>query len=195
MTIESSFIPFPSEVVVPPAAYLAAQGELSGWGVMLAATLGAGLGACINYYLARYLGRPVVHALVRSRWGKFLLLSEEKLLRAEHYFDKKGAVSTFVGRLIPGIRQLISIPAGLSKMNLASFILYTVLGAGLWNVVLFALGYYAASIPGIETKEQLIAWVSLNSHIIGLSITAIVLVALVLTFWKRRRRRRDTGSR
>ena len=130
MTIESSFIPFPSEVVVPPAGYLARAGELSSWGVVLASSLGAIAGALINYLLALWLGRPLVYRFVNSRLGHALLLSEAKLIKAEQYFDKRGAISTFIGRLLPGIRQLISIPAGLAKMPLATFLFYTLLGAG-----------------------------------------------------------------
>ena len=130
MTIESSFIPFPSEVVVPPAAYKAAVNEeLNIYLVVLFATLGANLGAIINYYLARWLGRPIVYKFANSRFGHMCLIDEAKVQHAEEYFDKHGALSTFIGRLIPAVRQLISIPAGLARMKLHTFLIYTTLGA------------------------------------------------------------------
>ena len=145
MAIESSFIPFPSELVVPPAAYKALQPG-SGLNIALIvffATLGALIGAYINYYLAKILGRPIIYKFADSRLGHFLLLDVEKVEKAENYFREHGAISTFVGRLITVIRQLISIPAGLAKMKLAPFTLYTVLGAAIWNCVLALLGYFA----------------------------------------------------
>ncbi len=143
MTIESSFIPFPSEVVVPPAAYKALE-EDSNMNIVLVvvfATLGAIIGAVINYFLALWLGRPIIYKFVETRFGKMCLLSKEKVEKAEQYFDKHGKSSTFIGRLVPGIRQLISIPAGLAKMNLVSFVSFTALGAVIWNIILAVLGY------------------------------------------------------
>lgn len=143
MAIESSFIPFPSEVVVPPAAYKALEEE-SNMNIVLVvvfATIGAIIGALINYYLAFWLGRPIIYKFVETRFGKMCLLSKEKVEKAEQYFDKHGKSSTFIGRLVPGIRQLISIPAGLAKMNIVSFICFTALGAGIWNTLLAVLGY------------------------------------------------------
>ena len=153
MTIESSFIPFPSEVVIPPAAYVAGKEDsslhttdsyiLNVLLIVLFGTIGALLGAIINYLLAMWLGRPIIYAFADSKVGRLCLLSSEKVKKAEDYFNDHGKVSTFVGRLIPGIRQLISIPAGLSKMNFGQFLLYTFLGAGIWNIVLALLGYIA----------------------------------------------------
>ena len=145
MAIESSFIPFPSELVVPPAAYKALQpgSGLNIALIVLFATLGALIGAYINYYLAKILGRPIIYKFADSRLGHFLLLDVEKVEKAENYFREHGAISTFVGRLITVIRQLISIPAGLAKMKLAPFTLYTFLGAAIWNCVLALLGYLA----------------------------------------------------
>lgn len=153
MTVESSFIPFPSEVVIPPAAYVA-DNEGSSLHVthsypvnvllvVLFGTIGAILGAIINYVLSMWLGRPIIYAFADSRVGRMLLLSSEKIRKAEDYFNDHGKVSTFVGRLIPGIRQLISIPAGLAKMHFGWFLLYTFLGAFLWNTILALLGYIA----------------------------------------------------
>ena len=145
MTIESSFIPFPSEIVIPPAAYVASKPEsdLNIFLVVLFGTLGAIIGALINYYLALWLGRPIIYKFADSKLGHLCLLSSEKIKKAEDYFNDHGKVSTFIGRLVPGIRQLISIPAGLAKMNLGSFILYTTLGAGIWNTILAFIGYLA----------------------------------------------------
>lgn len=165
MTIESSFIPFPSEVVVPPAAYKAAVGDsMNVYLVVLFATLGADLGALINYFLAKWLGRPIVYKFANSRFGHMCLIDEAKVQHAEEYFDKHGALSTFIGRLIPAVRQLISIPAGLAKMKLGTFLLYTTLGAGIWNSILAAIGYYLSTVPGIETEEQLLTKVTEYSH-------------------------------
>lgn len=147
MVIESSFIPFPSEVVVPPAAYLACTGAGAGHDmnvflVVAFATAGALVGAFINYYLALWIGRPLVYRFADTRFAHACLINTAKVQRAEEYFDKHGAVSTFIGRLIPAIRQLISIPAGISRMNVAQFALFTALGALVWNSVLGFLGYW-----------------------------------------------------
>lgn len=147
MTIESSFIPFPSEVIVPPAAYLACRNygvgaDMNVYMVVVFATLGALAGSFINYYLALWVGRPVVYKFADSRLAHACLIDRSKVDKAEKYFDKHGAVSTLIGRLIPVIRQLISIPAGLAKMNIAQFTLFTTLGALVWNIILGALGYW-----------------------------------------------------
>lgn len=145
MTVESSFIPFPSEVVIPPAAYVASNPDnsMNIFLVVLFGTIGAILGALINYYLAMWLGRPIIYKFADSRIGRLCLLSSAKIKKAEDYFNDHGKISTFIGRLVPGIRQLISIPAGLARMNIGSFVLYTTLGAGVWNIVLALIGYLA----------------------------------------------------
>lgn len=175
MAIESSFIPFPSEVVVPPAAWLAAD-PASGMNVYLVvvfATFGAMLGAVINYYLAMWLGRPIIYKFANSRFGHMCLIDEPAVKKAEAYFDERGALSTFIGRLIPAVRQLISIPAGLARMKMSTFLLFTALGAGIWNAILAALGWYLSKVPGIETKEQLIERVSEYSSEIGYFFIAL----------------------
>ena len=153
MTIESSFIPFPSEVVIPPAVYVASDPNSAVYAtdnyivnvllIVLFGTIGAILGAIINYFLSMWLGRAIIYAFADSKLGHLCLLSREKVEKAEAYFNEHGKVSTFIGRLIPGIRQLISIPAGLSKMHFGWFLFYTFLGAGIWNCVLALLGYIA----------------------------------------------------
>jgi len=145
MTVESSFIPFPSEVVVPPAAYKASQEDsnLNIFLVIVFATIGAIIGSFINYFFALWLGRPIIHKFADSKLGRMCLLSSEKVQQAEDYFVKHGKSSTFIGRFIPGIRQLISIPAGLAKMPILPFAIFTSLGAGIWNIILAVLGYLA----------------------------------------------------
>lgn len=182
MAIESSFIPFPSEVVVPPAAYkAAASGELNVWLVIFFATIGALIGAFINYFLALWLGKPIVYKFANSRLGHMCLLDEEKVIKAEQFFIRYGVAATLVGRLVPAVRQLISIPAGLAKMNIAKFALYTAIGAGLWNGVLAAMGYF---LEAVVPEDQLIATVTKYSHEIGYTIMAIVALALAYIIYK-----------
>ena len=180
MTVESSFIPFPSEIVIPPAAYVAGKEDstlhatdsypINVLLIVLFGTIGALLGAIINYLLAMWLGRPIIYAFADSKVGHLCLLSSEKVKKAEDYFNDHGKVSTFVGRLIPGIRQLISIPAGLSKMNFGQFLLYTFLGAGIWNIVLALLGYIA------HGQMDLI---HAYSHELSIAIMALLAVAVI----------------
>ena len=182
MTIESSFIPFPSEIVVPPAAYRAAStGELNIWLVIFFSTLGAVFGALINYYLALWLGKPIVYKFANSRFGHMCLINQEKVETAEKFFNKHGVIATFIGRLVTVVRQLISIPAGLAKMNIVKFIIYTALGAGIWNSVLAALGWYLES---IVPEDQLISTVTEYSDIIGYAIVGLVVIALGYIIYK-----------
>ncbi len=181
MAIESSFIPFPSEVVVPPAAYFASQpgSELNVVLVVVVATLGAFIGAAINYGLAIWIGRPLVYAFARSRVGHMLLIDEKKVANAEEYFDRHGAVATLVGRLIPAVRQLISIPAGLARMNFGKFALYTSIGAGLWNCVLALLGYLLSL--SVARDELIGAIERYNGYlnIAGYALLAVIVIVLV----------------
>lgn len=182
MAIESSFIPFPSEIVVPPAAYkAAASGELNVWLVVVFATVGALIGAFVNYVLALWLGKPIVYKFANSRLGHMCLLDEQKVVKAEQFFVRYGVVATLIGRLVPAVRQLISIPAGLAKMSVAKFALYTAIGAGLWNGVLAALGYYLES---VVPEDMLIETVTKYSHEIGYCIIAVVVLALVFIICK-----------
>ncbi len=145
MAIESSFIPFPSEIIIPPAAWKAAQGDLNIYLVVFFGTLGALIGALFNYYIAFYLGRKLVYTFANTRFANMMLIDAHGVEKSEKFFIKHGKVSTFIGRLVPAIRQLISIPAGLSKMKLTDFILYTVLGSMVWNIILAVLGYFLYS--------------------------------------------------
>ncbi len=180
MTIESSFIPFPSEIVIPPAVYVAADPNsalcvtgnypLDVLLIVLFGTIGAMLGAIINYGLSVWLGRIIIYKFADSRVGHLCLLSSEKVQKAETYFNDHGKISTFVGRLIPGIRQLISIPAGLAKMNFGQFLLYTFLGAFIWNVVLALLGYIAHGQADLINQY---------SHELSIAILAVLGVVIV----------------
>ncbi len=182
MTIESSFIPFPSEVVMIPAAYMAAEsGEMSFPMIILSGSVGALFGALINYALAFFLGRPIVYGFANSRFGHMCLIDAEKVQKAEAYFDKHGAISTLIGRMIPAIRQLISIPAGLAKMNLLPFTLYTCLGAAIWNCILVGIGYACHS---TMPKDELIETISHYSHIIGYTAIALVAAAIGYIIYK-----------
>ncbi len=161
MCVESSFIPFPSEIVLIPAGMLIADGKMSLPLVFIAAIFGSLFGALINYYLAMFVGRRFL-----NRFGKYFFISQNSLVKMDNFFENHGHISTFTGRLIPGIRQLISIPAGLSKMNLKLFLIYTGAGAGVWSVILIALGYFIG-------KNQALIEVYLKE------ITFIVVIAMV----------------
>ncbi len=186
MTIESSFIPFPSEIIIPPAAYKAASGELNLWLVILSGTVGADIGALINYGLSIWIGRPLVLKFADSRIGHILMLNEEKITAAETYFRKRGAISTLIGRLLPAIRQLISIPAGLARMKLSSFLIYTTIGAGIWNTILAAMGYYMHS---VVPRDRLISTVTRYSREISHIFLGIVLISVTCIILKKRRKK------
>ncbi len=194
MALESSFIPFPSEVVVPPAAYQACNPDnatlyvtdspfINITLIVLVATLGALIGAFINYYLSRFLGRPIVYWFADSKLGHFLLLDSEKVKKAEDYFIEHGNSSTFIGRLVPGIRQLISIPAGLAKMNIGAFTLYTILGSGSWNIILAILGYVA------HGKQDLINQYSHELSYVLLALGVLFIVYLLYSGLKKKRKK------
>ncbi len=188
MLLESTVVPVPSEFVVTPAAYHAASGNLDVFLVILFATIGADLGASLNYIVAYYVGRPVIYRFANSKWGKMCLLNQEKVEKSEKYFDDHGIVATLTGRLIPGIRHLISIPAGLAKMNYWKFLLYTTIGAGVWHSVLAALGWY---LHAIVPEEQLNDKISEYAEYIKIGIIVIVLLAigyfLIQHFLKRKK--------
>lgn len=186
MMIESTVIPFPSEIVVAPAAYMAAEGRLDIIGVIIAATLGADLGATINYWVAYFVGRPLVYKFADSKLGHICLIDKEKVHRAERYFDDHGVVATLVGRLVPVIRQLISVPAGLAKMSFPKFILYTTIGAGAWNIVLAAMGWYLQS---FVPYDHLIETVEVYNKQIGIGIVLICFLGLLYALYKTKRKK------
>lgn len=181
MALESSFIPFPSEVIVPPAAYLASKGSLNFFLVIIVGSLGSLVGAIINYFIAYFLGRPLVYRIVDHRISKILLINSSKVEKAENFFLRYGALSTFMGRLVPGVRQLISLPAGFSKMNFKEFCLYTVLGAGLWVTILAALGYFFGA--NQELLHQFAREISNTFLVLAL------LVLLFMVFYKKKKKR------
>ena len=176
MLLESTVVPVPSELVVAPAAYHAAGGNLNILLVILFATIGADLGATINYVAGYYLGRPIIYRFANSKWGKMCLLNQQKVEKSERYFDDHGMVATITGRLIPGIRHLISIPAGLAKMNYWKFLLYTTLGAGVWNCILAALGWWFHSfVPENQLNDKILEY---GDYIKWGIIAIVLLVAL-----------------
>jgi len=181
MALESSFVPFPSEVVIPPAGYLAAQGHMNIYLVVISGIFGSILGALVNYMLAVYMGRGLLH-----KFGKYFFMPPEKLDNMERYFNVHGEITTFAGRLIPVVRQYISFPAGLARMNMAKFIFYTSFGAGIWVVVLAYLGYTVGN--NIEL---------IKSNLRPITIITMCFLALLVggyTLWYRKRRKNAAGA-
>ena len=176
MLLESTVIPVPSELVVTPAAYHAANGSLNIFLIILYATIGADLGASINYFVARYVGRPVIYKFANSKWGHLCLLNQEKIEKSEKYFDDHGIAATLTGRFVPVIRHLISIPAGLARMNYGKFILFTTIGAGGWHTVLALLGWY---LHEIVSEDQLYDKIEEYAEYIKLIILALVVIAAI----------------
>ncbi len=176
MAIESSFIPFPSEIILIPAGALIAKSQMAFLPVFLAGLLGSLFGAMINYFLALFIGRTAVDFLV-SKYGKFLFITKKSLDKADNYFRKYGSITTFTGRLIPVVRQLISLPAGFSRMNFLKFLLFTALGAGIWVLVLIYIGYFF----GINS-----AWISHNMNFVN--FTMFLLAVVIAVFYMTRKK-------
>ena len=191
MLLESTVIPVPSELVVAPAAYRAAAGDMNVMLVILFATIGADFGASINYFVALYVGRPVIYKFANSKWGKMCLLSQKKVEKSERYFDNHGVMATLTGRLVPGIRHLISIPAGLARMNYWKFLLYTTIGAGAWHSVLAALGWYLHSAIGDVSDEELKAIIGQYNHYIIIGIVAIVVIIIAYYIIKGKMKKKE----
>ena len=175
MFLESTFFPFPSEIIMIPAGYLAYQGEMNPYMVIFVGILGSVAGALLNYYLAMHLGRKII-----LKYGKYFFIKEETLNKLDIFFAKHGEISTFTGRLIPGIRQLISLPAGLARMNMAKFSFYTAIGAGIWVVVLVGVGYVVGS------NQKLI-----SEYMKSATLIALVSIVLIIIFYVVRNRRRN----
>lgn len=190
MLLESTVIPVPSELVVAPAAYHAAGGNLDMWLVILFSTLGADVGATINYLAGWYLGRPIIYKFANSKWGHLCLLNQEKVEKSERHFEKHGMVATITGRLLPGIRHLISIPAGLSRMNYWKFLLYTTIGAGAWHSILALLGHYMhAFVPEEQLNEKILEY---GEYIkFGLIILVIIVCLYFLLKWYIKKKKAD----
>lgn len=186
MAIESSFIPFPSEVVVPPAAWKAMDPN-SGMSFLLVivfATVGADLGALINYYLAKWVGRPIIYRFADSRLGHICLIDRKKVEVAEEYFRKHGAASTIFGRLVPAVRQLISIPAGLAGMHVGKFLLYTTIGAGVWNTVLATIGWGIYKYTDYKTTQDVYQQALKYSHELGYIILGLAVIVVAFLVYK-----------
>lgn len=173
MALESTVLPVPSELVLIPAGYLAHQGQMNFWLIIFASTVGSIVGASINYAFALWVGRPFL-----ARWGRYFFVRPEVLDKTDAFFIKHGAVSTFTGRLIPGIRHLISLPAGLTRMNLGKFFFYTALGAGLWSLVLTVFGYFLGGNQALIRENQ---------HFITLGVIAFVVIIIGGYVWWQKR--------
>lgn len=186
MAIESSFIPFPSEVVVPPAAWKAMDpaNNMNIVLVVVFATIGADLGALVNYYLAKYLGRPIIYRFADSRIGHMCLVDRQKVEASEEFFRKHGATSTIIGRLVPAVRQFISIPAGLANMHLGKFLIYTTIGSGIWNTVLAFIGWGIYEYTSYKTTHDVYQQAMKYSHEIGYVIIAIVIFIVAFLAYK-----------
>lgn len=189
MLLESTVIPVPSELVVAPAAYHAANGHLNVFLVVLFATLGADIGATINYLAGYFLGRPIIYRFANSHIGHLCMLNQKKVEKSEAYFNNHGMVATITGRLIPGIRHLISIPAGLSKMVYWKFLLYTTIGAGCWNLILATLGWYLHSIvPESQLNDTILKYGEYIKVVI-MSLVAIAFVYFLAKWYIKRRKK------
>lgn len=187
MYIEGTVIPFPSELIVPPAAYNAAAGELNIFLVVIVSTLGAVAGSTTNYVAAYYLGRPIIYRFANSKFGRLCLLNQEKVEKAEKYFYDHGVIATLTGRLLPGIRQIISVPAGLAKMNFGKFLLYTTIGSGLWNTILAVMGWYLHSfVPKTQLNEKIAEYSEYIKYVI-LGIAGVVALFFVVKYFYKKR--------
>jgi membrane protein DedA with SNARE-associated domain len=191
MLLESTVVPVPSEFVVTPAAYHAAGGSLNVFLIILFATIGADVGASINYFAALYVGRPVVYRFVNSRIGHLCLLNQEKIEKSERYFDQHGVAATLTGRFVPVIRHLISIPAGLARMNYWKFLLFTTIGAGGWHSMLAALGWY---MHAIVPEEQLNDKISEYAEYIKLAIIGLIVAAAAYFVIKKLLNKKKTSN-
>jgi membrane protein DedA with SNARE-associated domain len=194
MLLESTVIPVPSEFVIAPAAYHSAAGNMNIWLVVLFGTIGADVGATINYLGGYYLGRPIIYRFANSRWGHMCMLNQAKVEKSEKYFDDHGMVATITGRLIPGIRHLISIPAGLAKMKYWQFILYTTLGAGVWNCILAALGWWLHTFVPEERLDDKIMEYGEYIKFTILILLAVALLYFMAKWFIRRQKRIHAGE-
>ncbi|MFH1591770.1 MAG: DedA family protein [Candidatus Woesearchaeota archaeon] len=188
MTIESTFFPFPSEIILIPAGVLIAKGEFSFSLVLLASILGSVVGALINYFLALFIGRSAVDFLV-EKYGKFFFINKRKLARSESLFNSHGEIATFTGRFIPGVRQLISIPAGFFRMKLSPFVFYTALGSGIWTCILLGLGYFFNEIPLAFWKEN-----SYFFYALSFFICIIIITNYIILYYRRKKNLKSSNQ-
>lgn len=188
MLLESTVVPVPSEFVVTPAAYHAASGSLDVWLVILFATVGADIGASINYWVAYFIGRPLVYRFANSKIGKMCLLNQEKVEHAEQYFDKNGVISTLIGRLVPGIRHLISIPAGLAKMHYGKFLLYTTIGAAAWHAILAFLGWQLHKVVPEDQLNDKITEYADNIKFVIIGLVVLLIAFFVVKHYLKKRK-------
>lgn len=194
MLLESTVVPVPSEFVVTPAAYHAASGSLDVWLVILFATVGADIGASINYWVAYFIGRPLVYRFANSKIGKMCLLNQEKVEHAEQYFDKNGVISTLIGRLVPGIRHLISIPAGLAKMHYGKFLLYTTIGAAAWHSILAFLGWQLHKVvPEDQLNDKITEYADYIKFVI-IGLVVLLIAFFVVKHYLKKRKIKNTSN-
>lgn len=194
MLLESTVVPVPSEFVVTPAAYHAASGSLDVWLVILFATVGADIGASINYWVAYFIGRPLVYRFANSKIGKMCLLNQEKVEHAEQYFDKNGVISTLIGRLVPGIRHLISIPAGLAKMHYGKFLLYTTIGAAAWHSILAFLGWQLHKVvPEDQLNDKITEYADYIKFVI-IGLVVLLIAFFVVKYYLKKRKIKNTSN-
>jgi membrane protein DedA with SNARE-associated domain len=188
MAMESSIFPLPSELVIPPAAYLALRGEMNVWLIILAGTIGSIVGATVTYWVSLWLGRAVIYSLINSKLAKAILLNKEKLEKAEKFFNHYGGVSVFIGRLLPVIRHLISIPAGFCKMNFGQFVFYTAVGSFIW-VSILAWGSYL-----FGKKAEMMLKIFKDSTELIMALCFVVFIITFLIFFIRKRRKKNNNS-
>ncbi|PIO08812.1 DedA family protein [Candidatus Pacearchaeota archaeon CG10_big_fil_rev_8_21_14_0_10_34_12] len=177
MAIESSFIPFPSEIILIPAGALIAKGEMFFFPVFIASLLGSLLGATVNYFLALFIGRTAVDYLI-DKYGRFFFIKKKSLEKTDIFFKKYGDITTFIGRLIPIVRQLISLPAGFAKMNFLKFTFYTALGSGLWTIILVSLGYFFGNNS---------LWIAENMRLITFSVLLFAILIMIMYLIRKRK--------
>jgi membrane protein DedA with SNARE-associated domain len=173
MAIESTFLPLPSEIIIPPAAYKAANGDLNIFLVILAGTFGAAIGALFNYYFAKLLGNKLLMEFAKTRIARMMMVTPRNIEKSERYFRKHGKISTLIGRLVPGIRHLISLPAGLAEMKLKDFVLYTAIGSMSWNIILSLMGYFFFTQK--ELLNKYFRHISLGLLVLGCSYAAYLI--------------------
>lgn len=188
MLLENSVVPLPAELIVTPAAYKAANGEMDAAVLIVVSTLGSIAGAIVNYYLSLWIGRPLIYRFADSRWGRLMFLSGKKLEYAENLFRKRGNISTFIGRLLPAGRQFISIPAGLARMNFGAFVFYTATGSAIWNSLLVGAGYYLSYLLPEDEIAPALEKYGMQVNVVFFALLFVLLAGYAARRYMRRRR-------